>query len=40
VLEIEPDNRAAKMYLRMVEAQKSSRSRTGPPPAPPEEPLT
>lgn len=40
VLEIEPENRAAKMYLRMVEAQKSSRGRTAPPPRMPEEPLT
>lgn len=40
VLSIEPENRAAKMYLRMVEAQKSSRTRTAPPPKLPEEPLT
>lgn len=40
VLEIEPENRAAKMYLRMVEAQRSSRGRTAPPPKLPEEPLT
>jgi tetratricopeptide (TPR) repeat protein len=39
-LAIEPENRAAKMYLRMVEAQKSSRPRTAPPPKLPEEPLT
>lgn len=40
VQEIDPDNRAARMYLRMVEAQRSSRTRTAPPPAIPEEPLT
>ena len=41
VLELEPDNRAAKMYLRMVEAQRSARGRTAPPPPRiPEEPLT
>ena len=40
VLEIEPDNRAARMYLRMVEAQRSTRGRTAPPPKLPEEPLT
>jgi tetratricopeptide (TPR) repeat protein len=40
VLELDPENRAAKMYLRMVEAQRSSRGRTIPPVAPPEEPLT
>jgi tetratricopeptide (TPR) repeat protein len=39
-LAIDPDNRSAKMYLRMVEAQRSSRpAKTAPPPAP-EEPLT
>jgi hypothetical protein len=37
---LDPENRAAKMYLRMLEAQKSHRPpRTAPPP-PPEEPLT
>jgi tetratricopeptide (TPR) repeat protein len=41
VLTLDPDNRAAKMYLRMVEAQKSARPpRTVPPAALPEEPLT
>jgi len=39
-LAIEPENRSAKMYLRMVEAQRSARpGKTTPPPAP-EEPLT
>ncbi len=39
-LVIEPENRSARMYLRMVEAQRSARpGRTAPPPAP-EEPLT
>ena len=36
-LAIEPDNRSAKMYLRMVEAQRSGRAAQT---APPEEPLT
>ena len=42
VLEIEPENRSARMYLRMVEAQRSVRSggTTPPPAAAPEEPLT
>jgi tetratricopeptide (TPR) repeat protein len=39
-LAIEPENRSARMYLRMVEAQRSVRpGKTAPPPAP-EEPLT
>jgi tetratricopeptide (TPR) repeat protein len=39
-LAIEPENRSAKMYMRMVEAQRSARpgNKTTPPPAP-EEPL-
>jgi tetratricopeptide (TPR) repeat protein len=40
VLTMEPDNKSARMYLRMVEAQRSvRRGASGPPPAP-EEPLT
>lgn len=39
VLEIEPEHRPARMYLRMVEAQRSARPRTAPPPRLPEEPL-
>jgi tetratricopeptide (TPR) repeat protein len=40
-LEIEPENRAAKMYLRMVEAQRSIRPpRSTQAPPVPEEPLT
>jgi tetratricopeptide (TPR) repeat protein len=41
VIAIDPDNRSAKMYLRMVEAQRSGRSTKSPPPTPSsEEPLT
>ena len=41
VLEIDPENRSAKMYLRMVEAQRSARISKTPPATPTtEEPLT
>ena len=41
VLALDPENRSAKMYLRMVEAQRSARISKTPPPAPStEEPLT
>jgi tetratricopeptide (TPR) repeat protein len=39
-LVIEPENRAARMYLRMVEAQRAARPSTNAPPPVPEEPLT
>jgi tetratricopeptide (TPR) repeat protein len=39
-LTIDPDNRPAKMYLRMVEAQRSLRPGTTAAPPTPEEPLT
>ncbi len=32
VLVIDPENRTAKMYLRMVEAQRSARASKAPPP--------
>ena len=32
VLTIDPDNRSAKMYLRMVEAQRNARASKAPPP--------
>ena len=38
-LAIEPENRSAKMYLRMVEAQRSARPDKTVPPPTPEEPL-
>ncbi len=38
-LAIEPENRSAKMYLRMVEAQRSARPGKTVPPPTPEEPL-
>jgi len=41
VLTLDPENRSAKMYLRMVEAQRSARTSKAPPAAPTtEEPLT
>jgi tetratricopeptide (TPR) repeat protein len=39
-LAVEPDNRSAKMYLRMVEAHRSMRPGTTAAPPAPEEPLT
>jgi len=39
-LALEPENRSAKMYLRMVEAQRSARPGHSAPPPKPEEPLT
>lgn len=40
VLAIDPENRSAKMYLRMVEAQRSGRGSKSPPVPTTEEPLT
>lgn len=40
VLTIDPENRSAKMYLRMVETQRSGRSSKTPPTPSSEEPLT
>lgn len=40
VLTIDPENRSAKMYLRMVEAQRSVRTTKSPPKPSTEEPLT